>query len=181
MSIPSNIIDAAAQIKDGTLGVIDLITIGDVQVSALTGLQAPREKDVTRRRVQAGFEVINGMVELSTDLVLDIVLGNPDFSPEAAVTAALTGTFAGFTETWQDKRDSLTALFDTNEIVNVTTHENSYPSRVISRLEPLFDNTENYDCWVGRVTLTPFNNQQLEAVTDVASAMTAAKKSMGGL
>lgn len=181
MSIPNNIVDAAAQIKDGTLGVIELITIGDVQVSALTGLQAPREKEVTRRRVQAGFEVINGVIDMSTDIVLDIVLANPDFSPEAAVTAALTGSFAGFTETWRDKRDALYAIFDTNEIVSVTTHDNTYPSRVITRIAPVYSNEENYDCFIAQVTLAPFDNQQDEAASDVAGAMTAAKQSVGSL
>lgn len=181
MSIPTNIVDAAAQIRDGTIGVIDLITIGDLQVSALTGLQVPREKDVTRRRVQAGFEVINGMLDVSTDIIMDIVLGNPDFSPEAGVTAALTGSFAGFTETWRDKRDTLYAMFDDNEIINVTTHEGSYPSYVISRINPVFDNEENWDCYIATVTLTPFNNQQLQSITDVADAMTASRKSVGGL
>lgn len=181
MSIPTNIVDAAAQIKDGTLGVINLITIGDVQVSALTGLQQPREKEVVRRRVQAGFEVIVGAVELSTDIVMDVVLANPDFSPEAAVTAALTGSFAGFTDTWRDKRDALYAIFETNEIISGSTHQGPFSSYLVSRIEPLFDNMENWDCWIGRVTLTPFNNQQLEAAADVANAMTAAKKSVGGL
>lgn len=181
MSIPNNIVDAAAQIKDGTLGVISLITIGDVQVSALTGLQQPREKDVTRRRVQAGFEVINGMVEISTDIVMDVVLANPDFSPEAAVTAALTGTFAGFTETWRDKRDGIYAMFEADEIINGTTHQGAFNSYVISRIEPLFDDAENYDCWIGRITLTPFNNQTLEAIADVAGAITAGRKTVGGL
>lgn len=181
MSIPTNIVDAAAQIKDGTLGVIDLIIIGDVQVSALTGLLQPREKDVTRRRVQAGFEVINGMVELSTDIVLDVVLTNPDFSPEAAVTAALTGGFDGFTDTWREKRDGIYAMFEANEIIDGSTHQGPFTSHVISRIEPLFDNMENYDCWIGRITLTPFDNQQLDAAADVDNAMTAAKKTVGGL
>lgn len=181
MSIPTNMIDAAAQIKDGTLGVIKLITIGDIQVSALTGLSALREKEVTRRRVQAGFEVINGAVELATDLVLDIVLANPDLSPEAGVTAALTGSFAGFLDTWRDKKDALYAEFDAGTILSVTTHENTYPARVISRIEPLFDVENNWDCWIGRVTFTPFDNQQNEAISDVATAITAGKKSVGGL
>jgi len=181
MTIPKNIVDVASQIKSGTLGVIELIKIGDLQVSALTALSAPREKEVTRRRVQAGFSVINGVIELPTDIVLEIVLSDPDFSPEAGVTAALTGSWAGFTESWRDKRDTLLGYYNTNEVLSVVTHENVYPTRVISKIDPLFDANENWNCYIASVTFTPFDNKQLTSAADVNSALTASMINVGGL
>jgi hypothetical protein len=181
MSIPTNIADVASQIADGTIGVIGTIKIGDLTVSALTGLQAPVEKDVTRRPVQAGFDVLVGMIDTPTDLIMDVVLLDPDFSAEAGVTAALSGEWAGFTESWRDKRDLLYSLFDGREVVTATTHDRVYPARVIRRINPLYDSDQNWNGWVGQVTLTPFDNRQQGSADDVAGAMTSGLQSVGGL
>lgn len=181
MTIPTNIIDAAAQIKNGEIGVIDIIKIGDVTVSALTGLQTPMEKEVTRRRVQAGFSVIDGMIDVPTDFILTIILANPDFSVEAGLTAALTGEFAGFTETYQDKRKALEAHFHNRDIINVIVHDGVYVDRVITRINPIYDNEQNWECFIAQVTVTPFDSRQVTAADDVNTAMTAAKQSVGGL
>lgn len=181
MGIPNNIVDAASAIKDGSLGVIDTILIGDVAVSALTGLQTPMEKEVTRRPVQSGFEVTLAAVINPTDIVLDVVLANPSFTPEAAVGAALTGTMSGFTDTWREKIQQIKGYFLDNTVVSATTHEDTYPSRLISRINPVFDPVENFDCWIGTIVLAPFDNLQTDSAVSVDNAMTAGKQTVGGL
>jgi hypothetical protein len=181
MGIPNNIVDAASAIKDGTLGVINTITIGDVIVSALTGLSVTYDKEVTRRPVQSGFEVTLAAVINPTDIVLDVVLANPSFAPEAAVGAALTGNISGFTETWRERIAQLKSYFNENTIVDATTHEDVYPSRLVSRIVPTFDPVENFDCWIGQVTLAPFDNLQADTTVSVDNAMTAGKQAVGGM
>jgi hypothetical protein len=181
MSIPTNVVDAVSAIKDGTLGVIATIQIGDVVVSALTGLQWPMEREVTRRPVQAGFSVVMGANIVPGDIVMDVVLANPNFAPEAVVTAALTGGMSGFTATWREKKSQLEQYFTDGEILDGTTHIAPFSGYLISRLEPRFDNEENWDCWIANVTLTPFDNRQADADTGAAGAMTAALQSVGGM
>jgi len=169
------------QIADGTLGVIKTIMIGDLAVSALTGLQTPMEKDVTRRPVQAGFDVLVGMTDTPTDIIMDVVLLDPDFSIDAGVTAALTGGLSGFTSSWRDKRDLLKSMFAAREVVTVTTHDDVYPARVISRINPQYDSDMNINGYIAQVTLTPFDNRQQGSIDSVAGAMTSGLQSVGGL
>lgn len=180
MSIPTNIVDATSQIKDGTLGVIEIVKIGDVVVSALTGLQWPMEREVTRRPVQAGFTVAMGANIIPSDIVMDVVLANPNFAPEALVTAALTGDLAGFTATWREKKSQIETYFEKGEIISGSTHVKKFENYLISRIEPIYDNEENWDCWIATITLTPFDNQQSESDTGVAGAITASVQATGG-
>lgn len=181
MGIPTNIVDAASSIKDGTLGVIETIQIGDVIVSALTGLQNEMIREVTRRPVQAGFEVMMGANVVPSDIVMDVVLANPNLAPEAVVTAALTGGMSGFTSTWREKKAQLEQYFTDGEILDGSTHIAPFTSHLISRITPVYDNEENWDCWIATIILTPFNNQQVESDTGVLGAATAALKSVGGM
>jgi len=181
MSIPTNVVDAASAIKDGTLGVIEVVKIGDVVVSALIGLQTPKEREVTRRPVQAGFNVVMGANIIPSDIVLDVVLANPNFAPESVVTAALTGEMSGFTSTWREKKSQIETYFADGEILDGTTHLEPFTSHIISRIEPRFDNEENWDCWIATITLTPFDNRQADADLGVAGALTAGLQAVGGM
>jgi hypothetical protein len=181
MGIPTNVVDAASAFKDGLLGVIETVQIGDVIVSALTGLQWPMEREVTRRPVQAGFSVAMGANIVPSDIVMDVVLANPNFAPEALATAALTGNLAGFTATWREKKAQLEQYFADGETLDGTTHLAPFSGYIISRIEPRFDAEENWDCWIASVTLTPFDNRQADADAGVAGAMTAALQSVGGM
>ena len=181
MGIPTNVVDAAAAIKDGSLGLIDEVSIGDLVVSALQGLRGGDEKEITERPVEAGFSVIEAAVERPTVRVLDIVLTNPDFSVEAGITAALNGSIEQFTETWRDKKEKLYTMYNGSELVTVTTHENVYPGMLIQRIEPWYDVDENWDCFIATVTFQQFDERQTESIDSLAGALTAGIKSVGGL
>jgi hypothetical protein len=179
MSIPTNIADVAAGIRDGTIGV-QQVRIGDVVVNALIGLQAPRRKEVTKRPVQAGYSVSMGVIDIPDEIEMIIVLGNPDYSPEGLVTAALTGSPEQLAETWKEKIDALTVIFDTRQIVDFTTHVCGYPPIfVIDELIPISDNEEDWDGWIGTVHLSQFGLQGGETAVDMASAKTAATAAVG--
>ena len=103
MTIPTNVADAAQAINDGTLGVIEDIMIGDLLISALMGLQTPLETVITRKPIQEGFSITDAAVHQPQGIQMMICLANPDFSIDAGIDAALSGSFAGFTDSWRDK------------------------------------------------------------------------------
>jgi hypothetical protein len=179
MTIPTNVADAVAGIRDGSI-VTQQVKIGSVVVSALSSLRVPRRKDVTRRPVQAGYSVQMGVIDVPDEISMDIILANPDYSPEGLVTAALTGSVAALTETWKEKRDALYSIFDNKEIVAVTTHENGYPPiYVIDEIDPKFEADEDYEGWIGSVHLVQFGSQSGDTAVDMAAAKTAATAYVG--
>jgi len=177
MAIPNNIADAASAIKDGTLGPIEVIKIGDLIVSALTGLSAPSELIPTRRSVEDGYEVVNRAVELPQALTLNIVLANPDFSVEAGLDAAMSGSFAGFLDTWRDKIKYLKQLQTDKEIVPVQTHEGVYETMLVTLIDPLYDVVNNADAWIGTVYLDEIRINPAGA----GGLIDAAKQAVGNL
>lgn len=180
MSIPTNLADAVAGVRDGTIGV-QQVKIGNIVVSALSGLRVTRRKEVTRRPVQAGYSVDMGVIDTPDQVEMDIVLANPDYSPEGLVTAAATGSLSALTDTWTDKRDQLYAIMDGREIVDITTHDQGFSSFVIEEIEPHYDVEEDVDGWVGTVRLVKFANQNSTTAVDLANAKSAAKAYVGGL
>ena len=180
MSIPTNLADAVAGVRDGTIGA-QQVKIGELIVSALTGVRISRRKEVTRRPVQAGYSVDMGVIDTPDQIEMDIVLANPDYSPEGLITAAVTGSVSELTETWTDKRDQLYAIMDGREIIDVTTHDHGFSSFVIEEIEPRFDAEEDVEGWVGTVRLVKFANQNSTTAVDLANAKSAAKAYVGGL
>lgn len=179
MSIPTNISDAVASIRDGSITPKE-VKIGPVVVSALTGLRTPRRQEVTRRPVQAGYSVSMGVIDVPDEIEMDIVLANPDYSSEGMVTAALTGSVSALTQTWREKRDALFSLFDTKEIVDFTTHEESYGAiYVVSEIETHYDNEEDWEGWVGTIHLIQFGEQLGDTSVDIDAAKTAADAYVG--
>ena len=178
MTIPTNIADAIAGLRDGTIGS-QQVKIGDLYVSALSGLRIPKRKEVTRRPVQAGYSVDMGVIDTPTEIEMDIVLANPDYSPEGFVTAGLTGSPEQLTETWTEKRDLLYSTMESKEIVDVTTHDQGFSSFVIESIEPHYDAEEDWEGWVGTVRLVHFGNQSGTSAVDIADAKTAATVYVG--
>ena len=151
--ISTNIVSAIAQVKAGNLLPIPA-QIGDIIVGALTGLSAPSELDVTKRRMEDGFDLTIAAVDVSQDLVMDICLTNPNFSVTAASAAVATGNISSLTSTWREKRDYLHQIQDDRELVNVITHEGWYQNMLVRTIDPSFDTDENYDCYFATVTMT---------------------------
>lgn len=163
--IPTNMADAAMAIKDGEFGFIEEIKIGELMLSAITGIDAAEEMAVTERSVQAGFEMTIAAILQPSIVTLDIVLANPEFSAEAAITAALTGSFSGFTESWRDKKAELLEMFHGKQIIDSQTHDSIYPKHIIQRIAPYYDVNEQWDSFFAQVTL-----QQVKLIYDIDSA-----------
>lgn len=168
VSIPNNIADTAAAIKNGDIGLIPVVKIGDITVTALTGLSAPHSVEITRKPVQAGYDITDAAIKQPNELTLNIVLANPEFSVSAGIDAALTGNFSGFTETWRDKRDRLKQLLDIHELVTVQTHEDTYNNMLVRMIDPIFDVDNNADAYVATVYCTEiqFGDEETGGVID---------------
>ncbi len=176
--IPNNVADAAAAVKDGELGLIEQVYIGDLLVSALTGLSGGDEMIVTRKPIEEGFAASDAAVRLPTVRSLDICLANPDYSIEAGATAAMTGDVSSLTDTWRDKKDKLFQMFESKEIVEVTTHENSYPSMIIESITPWYDVEENWDAYFATVVVSEI--PETSSGTD-GGLIDKAKDAVGGM
>ena len=180
MGISTNIADAAAAVREGSIGIQNVM-IGDVFVSSLTALRITYRKEVTRRPVQAGYSIPMGVIDTPIEIEMDIVLANPDYSVEGLVGAALTGSPEQLSETWTEKRDALMALWSSKEIVDVTSHDQGFSGYVIESIEPQYDAEEDWEGWIGTVRLVYWGDQGGETARDLADAKTAAKASMGVL
>lgn len=178
MTIPTNIADAVASIRDGSIGA-QQVMIGDLIVSALTGVRIVHRKEVTRRPVQAGYSVDVGVIDVPVEIEMDIVLANPNYSPEGFVTAGLTGNLELLTQTWTEKRDLLYTIQENKEIVAVTTHDMGFPKFVIESIEPVYDAEEDWEGWIGTVRLVSFGNQGGDTAVDISAAKTAADANVG--
>lgn len=153
MGVPTNIVDAASALKDGKLGIIEIIKIGDLVVSALTGLYASDEMMITEKPIETGMAITDAAVKLPAEIVLEVCFSNPDLSIESGVTAALSGDPSSLVETWRDKRDELFSIFNNREIVEVATHDAAYESMMITSIVPWYDVDENYDAYFASITL----------------------------
>jgi hypothetical protein len=155
MTIPNNLVDAAAAVGNGELGTVETVKIGDLIVSALTGVDYPTSLSVTRKPIQTGFTITDAAVDNADDLVLDIVLTNPDYSAESGITAAITGDVSAFNETWRDKRDTLYDYLKEREILQVQTHDHLFDNMLIQSITPAYDVDSNLEAWIGTVVLVP--------------------------
>lgn len=151
--IPANIVAAIAAVKAGNLIPIPT-QIGDVVVSALTGLSAPRELDITRKPIEDGYAVTDAAVDVPQTLTLEVCLTNPGFSIGEVSSAAMSGSVSSLLSTWRDKRDYLYQILEDRELVNVLTHEGWYIDMLLHSIDPIFDADENYDCYFATLQMT---------------------------
>lgn len=173
MGFPANIVDVIARIQDGELGLIEVVKIGDLVVDCLTGLTAPNRKNVTRKPIDAGFAVTDAAVDVPDDVVLNIILTNPDYSLDTGTQAALTGSIDSLNETWRDKKNELYQIFNDREIVTIQTHENTHDSMLIESIEPLYDVDENWDAFVATVTAIQITKATAQTTTGKVNAAQA--------
>ncbi len=177
MPIPNNIVDAASAIKDGEFGLIEIVKIGDLVVSSLTGLSAPRELIPTRKSIEDGYETTDAAVKVPDELLMNIVIANPEFSLEAGLTAAVSGTVDSFLDTWRDGIKYLKQLQDDRELVEVQTHEGVYTSMLVRLLDPIYDVDFNADAWIGTV----FMDEIRVNPTGAGGLIDSARQAVGGL
>jgi hypothetical protein len=174
-------LDIIKGVRDGQIGVIEAIKIGDCVVSALTGLSGADSVTITERSVQAGFVVTEGVIDDPKDREFVILLADPEISLEAGLSAALTGSLAGITEGWRDKKETLYSHFRNHEIVTAISHVEVLPNMIIRSIDPMYDPEENWDCFIARVELHQWNQGSLTAAGDVSNAITAASVQVGAL
>lgn len=177
--IPNNVTDLVQSIRDGEIGVIDQILIGDLVVSALYGLDAPETLTLTRRKIQSGADMATMAVEDIQTVMMDICLANPEISIDGAVTAIATGDIGIITETWRDKRDELRKIKENREIISITTQDDQFDSFIITGIYPVFDSDENWDAFFCSVMLEKVNIYGSDTTDD--SLLAQAKEVVSGL
>jgi hypothetical protein len=163
MGIPNSIADVVQSIRDGEVGLIDVIKIGDLTVSQLTGLSVPKSLTPTRKPVQAGFAMTDAAVFDPRELNMQILLANPDFSIEAGTTAVLSGNIDSLTKTWRDDKRDLEKKMDELEILTIQTHEGVYESMLITLIDPLYDVDDNSNAFIATVNAIQITQVQDES------------------
>jgi hypothetical protein len=169
MGLPNNVSDIIQAVRDGEIGLIDTIMIGDLIVSQLTGLSAPRSISVTRKPIEDGFTITDAAVDIPIELNMEILLANPEYSVEAGINAALTGNLETLTDTWRDKRKELERIQDERELVTIQTHEGSYDNMIIQSIDPIFEVEDNWNaffCSVTAVQITKVANKSTGGLVD---------------
>jgi hypothetical protein len=149
----SSLADVADAVKAGVLGLIEVISIGDLTVSALKGLSGSDSLTITRRPVQAGYDIVRAAVRNPKVRTLTILLADPEYSAQAGIEAAMSGSLAGLTDTWRDKRSELELMHTNKEIVPYQTHENVYPPSLVQEINALWDVEDNQDAFIANVTM----------------------------
>jgi hypothetical protein len=145
--------DVAQQIKDGILGVLETVRIGEITLSALEGLSGSDTLIPTRKPIAANYDMTDAAVKEPTERALTILLADPEYSAESGLTALLTGDLAGLTESWRDKRDLLYQYQKFRTLVDYQTHENVYPPSLVVDISPIWDVSENQDAFMAVVTM----------------------------
>ena len=181
MGLPTNIADAAASIRDGSLGLIEEIKIGDLVISALTAIDYSHEMDITEKPMQDGYLATDAATEIPIEFNIDICVANPDYSVEAGLTAALTGSSESLTQTWRDKKDILYEYWKTKTVVSFQSHDSVTDSLLIQSIRPYFDLNENYDAFFANVILKKIKivGQESEDFTTNTQKKTAPKSNAG--
>lgn len=156
MSIPASALAAATILAIESLQ-LEYVKIGDLVVSACTGLSGANEILITEKPIGAGYPITDAAVDVPLEKSLDIVFSNPQYSAEAIAAALISGEADSLTESWRDKKDKLYEMQATREIVTLQTHEGSYENMLIRVIDPVFDAVENWDGWMGTVVLHQIN------------------------
>jgi hypothetical protein len=177
MGIPNNMVDAISAVRDGEIGIVTTVMIGDVLVSALRSLYAPTRLRVTKKAIEDGYDINDAAIKEPTDLFLDICLANPDLSIEAGLNAALTGNPGSLTSTWREKRDQLLAYLDEKELITVQTHEGTYENMLVAEIDPYWDVSQNWNAFFANVRIVNI----VKVGTDVGGLFDAAEQAVGGL
>lgn len=151
--ITGNINDLIQAARDGELGLVNHVKIGDLVVSSLHGLDDPISLQIAQHKVQTGSTIAYSAVDQRNSISMDIMLANPDYTVDGALAATATGNVSTLTDTWRDKKKQLYEIMDTRTIVDVQTHEELYSNCLVQAIYPSYDVDENWDCFFATVVL----------------------------
>ena len=147
MTLPNNLNDAIQAGRDGELGLIDQIKIGDILVDALVGLDDTEILNITRKPIQNGTVMSDAAIEDIQPLVMDIVLANPQYGLTQLAAAAISGDTSGLSQTWRDDKRQLYKYKKDLELLEVQDHQAIHSNCLIQSISPRYDTDENLDCF----------------------------------
>jgi hypothetical protein len=179
--IPTNLVSLISQARDGVLGNIEQMLIGDIIVDVLQNVTGTDAMRITRKPVEAGFNITDAAILEPTERTFDIILTDPEYSATAAITAALTGTLESFNQTWRDKRETLYGYFDNREIISISSPNELIESMLIQSITPIYDSDENLDAFMASVHFQKYEIVGDTAVPadDATSRFASAKQGVG--
>ncbi len=127
MGVPQvvNAIQNPAELKK--LLVPDPVFIGGIEVDVLTIEEKTLEYSITEYPVESGLDISDVRYKRPVMLRMEGWLTDTSLTPGAIGTSLLGGAGFSFT-TWQDKKTALEELFDSNEIFEISTRLDVYPS-----------------------------------------------------
>lgn len=179
MTIPNNLVDAFNAKKDGELGEIEDCKIGDLLVSGCLSLDTPESLIITRKPIQAGFEMTDAAIDDVQVISMDIILTNPVYSAKDLVAASLEKDYSRFNETWRDKKKQLYQMKRDREVVDTQTHDELYPNTVIQSIIPIYNAEENHDAFLCTVVLERI--KLYGATDDATNKVSSPLQSVGGM
>ena len=177
--IPNNLNDAIQAARDGELGLVDQIKIGDIVVDALVGLDNAESLNITSLPIQSGITLTLAAVEDIQPLVMDVVLANPQYSIDQLMTAAMTGDASTLTQTWRDDKKQLYQYKNDLELLEVQDHQDLHQNCLIQSISPKYDTEENLDCFWATIVFSKMKifGQDEKSGNKIA----ATKKNVGSL
>jgi hypothetical protein len=120
----------------GELFGLTQAAIGDVVVDVARSYTPSSAADLSDHPVEDGFDISNARVIRPHSLIMECILTDPDFSGGNIATAALTGSLGNLTTSWRDKRDMLNEMFESSDLITVSTPEKTYDNMAIVSITP---------------------------------------------
>ncbi len=178
MGFPAAIATAAAAAAKAILGLVDVVKIGDLPVSALTSLSNPSELRVTRKPIGSGYAITDAAVDVPREITMGVCLADPQFTPDEIAAALLSGTLSSLTESHRDKRAALEQKKEDRELFALQTHEGVYFNMLIQSIDPIWDVDSNWDAFFASVTMVQIS---ISDILDAGGILDQIEQSMGGL
>lgn len=126
---PANIVSDPSSLMD--MFKSTPILIGEVVVDVLVSETPVYDFEVTARPVEAGLDVTDARIAKPVSLTLECII--TDDIIELSLASALS--LLGGIQTWQDKKNKLFELKDSNQLIDVITPLDTYDDMVIASLQ----------------------------------------------
>jgi len=111
---------------------INDITIDVIQIESPTF-----DFEVTEHPVETGLNISDTRIEKPITLAIDCILTDAEIDAVGVVKRALNTSLDSLFTTWQDKKDALYTLKDSQELVTVQTEFDIYENMMITSLRPI--------------------------------------------
>jgi hypothetical protein len=137
----------------------DPVLIGEVEVDVLSIERKGLSWEVTERGVESGFDMATARRKRPVELRIEGWLTDTPLEPGAIGTSLLSGEGFSF-KNWEDKKEELEAVADSDELIDIATRLDVYPDMSITNLvvEQTKDSSGGYPFVLEARNLKIFNS-----------------------